>query len=511
MFASAIRPTASRWWCASMTAARSMPDRVIDLSWTAAWKLGYLGQGSTLVEVESCCPASTLAAARRDVGAGSAGGTPPPVAAGRRPDREDGRCRAGAIPAAGAGRARPFPATGRFRQPRQRRVAARATGARTRRPCRQAGGAVRPASCSASSSVPGRMPPRRSARRATCAKASAWRRSVVQALVPSGCAGGADYNSTSPFLRFFNAIPCPCFCPAAAWCRPRAALPTTIPVPAVSARAWLLMDYATGQVLAAQEADARLEPASLTKVMTTYLVAEALAQKTLSLQQPVTVSERAWRTQGSRSFVPVNKGVSVDDLFKGMVIQSGNDASVALAEAIGGSEDAFAAMMNRTAQRMGLKDTNFLNASGYFEGPGAESLLDRARPRQTRRGADPRPSGNPCPACDEGIHLQRHPPAQPQPPAVGRSDRGWPQDRTFQRRRLLPDRHREARPAAADFRGARHGIGGCARQGFAQPAQLGLQRIRSGQGLRQGPGDFAVERSSRACRTWSVPGSPRTS
>jgi len=142
-----------------------------------------------------------------------------------------------------------------------------------------------------------------------------------------------------------------------------------IPVPNISARSWILMDYATGQVLAAQEADMRLEPASLTKVMTTYLVADALAQKTLSLQQPVTVSERAWRTQGSRSFVPVNKGVTVDELLKGMVIQSGNDASVALAEAIGGTEDAFAGMMNRTAQRMGLKDTNFLNASGYFEGP----------------------------------------------------------------------------------------------------------------------------------------------
>ena len=142
-----------------------------------------------------------------------------------------------------------------------------------------------------------------------------------------------------------------------------------LPAPTLSARAWLLMDYASGQVLAAQEPDLKLEPASLTKVMTTYLVAEALAQKRLDLQQPVTVSERAWRTQGSRSFVPVNKGVLVDELFKGMVIQSGNDASVALAEAISGSEDAFAATMNRTAQRMGLKDTNFLNASGYFEGP----------------------------------------------------------------------------------------------------------------------------------------------
>jgi D-alanyl-D-alanine carboxypeptidase (penicillin-binding protein 5/6) len=142
-----------------------------------------------------------------------------------------------------------------------------------------------------------------------------------------------------------------------------------VQAPTLSARAWILMDYTTGQVLAEHEADTRLEPASLTKVMTTYLVAEALAQKTLSPQQPVTVSERAWRTQGSRSFVPVNQGVLVDELFKGMVIQSGNDASVALAEAIGGTEDAFAATMNRTAQRLGLKDTHFLNASGYFEGP----------------------------------------------------------------------------------------------------------------------------------------------
>ena len=148
-----------------------------------------------------------------------------------------------------------------------------------------------------------------------------------------------------------------------------APVPVTVPMPALSARAWILMDYASGQVLAAQDAEKRLEPASLTKMMTTYLVAEALADKRLSLQQPITVSEQAWRTQGSRSFIPVNKQVLVDDLLKGMVIQSGNDASVALAEAIGGSESAFAAMMNRTAQRLGLKDTHFLNASGFFDGP----------------------------------------------------------------------------------------------------------------------------------------------
>lgn len=141
------------------------------------------------------------------------------------------------------------------------------------------------------------------------------------------------------------------------------------PLPTLTARAWLLMDAATGQVLASHEAGTRLEPASLTKVMTTYLVAEALANKTLAPQQPVTVSERAWRTQGSRSFIPVGGQVGIDGLFKGMVIQSGNDAAVALAEAVGGSEDAFAGMMNSTASRLGLKDTHFINASGYFEGP----------------------------------------------------------------------------------------------------------------------------------------------
>jgi D-alanyl-D-alanine carboxypeptidase (penicillin-binding protein 5/6) len=143
--------------------------------------------------------------------------------------------------------------------------------------------------------------------------------------------------------------------------------PVAVPVPALSAKAWLLMDADSGQVLAGSNAETRLEPASLTKMMTTYLVAQALADKRLSWQQPVVVSERAWRTQGSRSFIPVNGQVTVDDLVKGMVIQSGNDASVALAEAIAGSEPAFADMMNKTAQHLGLKDTHFLNASGFFD------------------------------------------------------------------------------------------------------------------------------------------------
>lgn len=149
--------------------------------------------------------------------------------------------------------------------------------------------------------------------------------------------------------------------------------------PSLTAKAWLLLDYNSGQVLAAQDADQRLEPASLTKVMTTYLVAAALKQKTLSPEQKVSISERAWRTQGSRTFLQVGSQATVDTLFKGMVVQSGNDASVALAEAIAGSEDAFAERMNKEAERLGLKDTHFLNASG---------LHDNAEPRHYSTARD---------------------------------------------------------------------------------------------------------------------------
>lgn len=140
--------------------------------------------------------------------------------------------------------------------------------------------------------------------------------------------------------------------------------------PAIAARAWALFDYGSGQVLASQNPDLLLEPASLTKVMTAYLAYSALAENRLRADQQVPVSERAWRMSGSRSFVDVNHPVAVDDLLKGMIIQSGNDAAVALAEAINGSEDAFAAQMNRQASRLGMRNTHFLNASGFF--PGAQ-------------------------------------------------------------------------------------------------------------------------------------------
>lgn len=134
--------------------------------------------------------------------------------------------------------------------------------------------------------------------------------------------------------------------------------------PSVEARAWLLLDFNSGQVLASHNANERFEPASLTKLMTAYLTFSALKQKSLKPDQVIPVSTRAWKAEGSRMFIEPNRPVIVEDLLRGMIIQSGNDASVALAEAIGGSEEVFAQMMNREAKRLGLVNTNFTNSTG---------------------------------------------------------------------------------------------------------------------------------------------------
>jgi D-alanyl-D-alanine carboxypeptidase (penicillin-binding protein 5/6) len=134
--------------------------------------------------------------------------------------------------------------------------------------------------------------------------------------------------------------------------------------PAVIARAWLVADLSSGQLLAAERADERFEPASLTKLMTAYLVFSALREKKLALEQPVNVSERAWRAPGSRMFLEPGRPASVEELIRGMVVQSGNDACIALAEAVAGSEEAFAQRMNREAMRLGMSNTNFTNSSG---------------------------------------------------------------------------------------------------------------------------------------------------
>jgi serine-type D-Ala-D-Ala carboxypeptidase (penicillin-binding protein 5/6) len=143
----------------------------------------------------------------------------------------------------------------------------------------------------------------------------------------------------------------------------RAAAPVPAP-PAIDARAWILVDQFSGRVLAANDADAREGPASLTKLMTAYVVFKALSEGRLKLSDEVKVSEHAWRTGGSRSFIQVGSEVPVDILIKGMIVQSGNDAAVALAEKVGGTEEAFAQMMNAYAQRLGMKGSHFVNSDG---------------------------------------------------------------------------------------------------------------------------------------------------
>ncbi|MFN0316527.1 MAG: D-alanyl-D-alanine carboxypeptidase family protein [Burkholderiales bacterium] len=135
-------------------------------------------------------------------------------------------------------------------------------------------------------------------------------------------------------------------------------------VPAIAAKAYFLLDVQSNQILAGQRADERMEPASLTKLMTAYVVFGALKQKLVTAQQQVTPSVKAWKTQGSRMFIEPDRPVSIDELLRGMIVQSGNDASIALAEAVAGDESAFANMMNREAKRLGLKGSNFVNATG---------------------------------------------------------------------------------------------------------------------------------------------------
>lgn len=139
---------------------------------------------------------------------------------------------------------------------------------------------------------------------------------------------------------------------------------SSIPAPTLGAKAWLSLDVNSDQIIATHNADERIEPASLTKLMTAYLVFDALESGRLTLDQEILVSEKAWRTEGSRMFLNPNSKVTVHELLQGVIVQSGNDATVALAEAISGSEEAFAALMNEEGKRQGLTNTHFENSSG---------------------------------------------------------------------------------------------------------------------------------------------------
>ncbi|MEN9725697.1 MAG: hypothetical protein RL434_63, partial [Pseudomonadota bacterium] len=134
--------------------------------------------------------------------------------------------------------------------------------------------------------------------------------------------------------------------------------------PELPVKSYLLMDFATGEVIAELNADTQVEPASLTKIMTVYTVADGLAKSLIKLDDQPVVSEYAWKQEGSRMFIEVGKQVSVEELLHGDIIQSGNDASVALAEHLSGTEEVFASVMNEHAARLGMKSSSFANSTG---------------------------------------------------------------------------------------------------------------------------------------------------
>ncbi len=156
--------------------------------------------------------------------------------------------------------------------------------------------------------------------------------------------------------------------------------PKLVPTaPEIPAKAYLLIDQQSGYILASKNKDERIEPASLTKLMTAYVVFYEIQSGSIGLEDQVKISEKAWRMKGSRMFIEVNKLVSVEKLLKGMIIQSGNDASVALAEHVAGSENAFVTLMNNHAKNMGLKNTHFMNSTGWPDANHYTTAQDLAR------------------------------------------------------------------------------------------------------------------------------------
>jgi D-alanyl-D-alanine carboxypeptidase (penicillin-binding protein 5/6) len=151
------------------------------------------------------------------------------------------------------------------------------------------------------------------------------------------------------------------------------------PPPKLSAKAWLLLDMQSGQVLVEHNADQRIEPASLTKLMSAYLTFAALHRGQIKLTDSLTVSEKASKAEGSRMFVEPNKQVSVADLLRGMIVQSGNDATMVLADAVGRSEAGFVEMMNKQAQRLGMSNTHFANPTGLPDAQNYSTARDLAR------------------------------------------------------------------------------------------------------------------------------------
>ena len=142
------------------------------------------------------------------------------------------------------------------------------------------------------------------------------------------------------------------------------AVKSVVPTPDVAARSWMLVDFESGWIMGSKDPHLKIEPASLTKLMTSYLVFEALQKGEIKLSDNVYVSKKAWKTGGSRMFIQVDSHVDVESLLKGLIIQSGNDAAVALAEYLGGSEEGFAVRMNHKAAELGMVNSHFTNSNG---------------------------------------------------------------------------------------------------------------------------------------------------
>ena len=162
----------------------------------------------------------------------------------------------------------------------------------------------------------------------------------------------------APTLTFANTVSAPIAAPAAA---PASFVP---PPPEIAGKAYFLNDFNSQLPIAVRDPDLRVDPASLTKLMTAYLTFKALREKRLSLEQTLLVSAKGWKTEGSRMFLDPKTPVTVSDLIRGMIVQSGNDACVTLAEAIAGSEEVFGQVMTREARRLGMNGTHFVNATG---------------------------------------------------------------------------------------------------------------------------------------------------
>ena len=165
---------------------------------------------------------------------------------------------------------------------------------------------------------------------------------------------------------------------AAAPLAPASAAVASVALPIVAARSFVVLDLQSGQTLAASNADLKVEPASLTKMMTAYLVFAAIKDKKLNLTQAITISQTAYQASGSRMFAEPAIPVTVEDLIKGMIIQSGNDAAIALAELVGGGEAAFADKMNQQAKKMGLASTRFTNSTGLPDPQHVTTAADMA-------------------------------------------------------------------------------------------------------------------------------------